>query len=53
MEKDKDRQRQAGMTENEEQLLTRSSWVNCALRDEEAVHWVSSVAHYETLVVGN
>ena len=52
MGKDKDRQRQAGMTENEEQLLTRSSWVNCALRDEDAVYWVS-VAHYEAVSVGN
>ena len=31
---------------------TRSSWVNCALRDEEAVYWVS-VAHYEEAAVGN
>ena len=31
---------------------TRSSWVNCALRDEEAVYWVS-VAHYEAVSVGN
>ena len=31
---------------------TRSSWVNCALRDEEAVYWVS-VAHYEAVAVGN
>ena len=36
------------------QRLTRSSWVNCALRDEEAVYWVSvSVAHYEAVAVGN
>ena len=33
-------------------VKTRSSWVNCALRDEEAVYWVS-VAHYEALSVGN
>ena len=32
--------------------ITRSSWVNCALRDEEAVYWVS-VAHYEAVAVGN
>ena len=32
-------------------LETRSSWVNCALRDEEAVYWVS-VAHYEAVSVG-
>ena len=32
--------------------LTRSIWVNCALRDEEAVYWVS-VAHYEAVSVGN
>ena len=31
---------------------TRSSWVNCALRDEEAVYWVS-VAHYEAVAVSN
>ena len=33
-------------------LITRSSWVNCALRDEEAVYWVS-VAHYEAVAVSN
>ena len=32
--------------------VTRSSWVNCALRDEEAMYWVS-VAHYEAVAVGN
>ena len=31
---------------------TRSSWVNCALRDEEAVYWVS-IGHYEAVAVGN
>ena len=40
-------------TEDEgEQKKTRSSWVNCALRDEEAVYWVS-VAHYEAVAVSN
>ena len=33
-------------------IETRSSWVNCALRDEEAVYWVS-VAQYEAVAVGN
>ena len=31
---------------------TRSSWFNCALRDDEAVCWVS-IGHYEVLAVGN
>ena len=31
---------------------TRSSWLNCALRDDEAVYWVS-IVHYEAVVVGN
>ena len=31
---------------------TRSSWLNCALRDDEAVYWVS-VGHYEAVAVGN
>ena len=32
---------------------TRSSWLNCALRDDEAVYWVS-IGHYEAVaVVGN
>ena len=30
---------------------TRSSWVNCALRDEEAVYWVS-IGHYKAVAVG-
>ena len=32
--------------------LTRSSWLNCALRDDEAVYWVS-IGHYEAVAVGN
>ena len=32
--------------------ITRSSWLNCALRDDEAVYWVS-VGHYEAVAVGN
>ena len=32
--------------------VTRSSWLNCALRDDEAVYWVS-IGHYEAVVVGN
>ena len=31
---------------------TRSSWLNCALRDDEAVYWVS-IEHYEAVAVGN
>ena len=30
------------------QLETRSSWLNCALRDDEAVYWVS-IGHYEAV----
>ena len=33
-------------------ILTRSSWLNCALRDDEAVYWVS-IGHYEAVAVGN
>ena len=36
----------------EMQLQTRSSWLNCALRDDEAVYWVS-LGHYEAVEVGN
>ena len=32
-------------------LKTRSSWLNCALRDDEAVYWVS-IGHYEAVAVG-
>ena len=35
-----------------EQFKTRSSWLNCALRDDEAVYWVS-IGHYEAVAVGN
>ena len=31
---------------------TRSSWFNCALRDDEAVYWVI-IGHYEAVEVGN
>ena len=31
---------------------TRSSWLNCALRDDEAVYWVS-IGLYEAVAVGN
>ena len=31
---------------------TRSSWLNCALRDDKAVYWVSK-GHYEAVAVGN
>ena len=33
-------------------IQTRSSCFNCALRDDEAVCWVS-IGHYEALAVGN
>ena len=39
---------QTGKTSSE----TRSSWLNCALRDDEAVYWVS-IGHSEVLAVGN
>ena len=32
-------------------IKTRSSWLNCALRDEEAVYWVS-IGHYKAVAVG-
>ena len=32
--------------------ITRSSWLNCALRYDEAVYWVS-IGHYEAVSVGN
>ena len=31
---------------------TRSSWLNCSLRDDEAVYWFS-IGHYEAVAVGN
>ena len=33
-------------------VKTRSSWLNCALRDDEAVYWVS-IGHYEAVAAGN
>ena len=33
-------------------MTTRSSWLNCALRDDEAVYWVS-LGHSEASAVGN
>ena len=33
-------------------MQTRSSWLNCALRDDEAVYWVS-IGQYEAVAVGN
>ena len=38
--------------EKEKEENTRSSWLNCALRDDEAVYWVS-IGHYEAVAVGN
>ena len=32
--------------------ITRSSWFNCALRDDEALYWVI-IGHYEAVEVGN
>ena len=32
-------------------VKTRSSWLNCALRDDEAVYWVS-IRHFEAVAVG-
>ena len=29
-----------------------SRWLNCALRDDEAVNWVS-IGHYEAVAIGN
>ena len=34
------------------QIQTRSSKLNCALRDDEACYWVI-VGHYEAVAVGN
>ena len=31
---------------------TGSSWLNCAIRDDEAVQWTSK-GHYEAVEVGN
>ena len=36
----------------QERKYTRSSWLNCALRDDEAVCWVG-IGHYEAVAVGN
>ena len=38
--------------EKEKEENTRSSWLNCALRDHEAVNW-ASIGHYEATAVGN
>merc|ERR1712053_33183 len=40
------------MMENLNIIQTRSSWLNCALRDDEAVYRVS-MGHYEAVAVGN
>ena len=34
------------------QFETRSSWLNCALRVDEALYWVS-IGHYEAVAVDN
>ena len=36
----------------EREIQIRSSWLNCALRDDEAVYWVI-IGHYEAVEVGN
>ena len=36
----------------ESKVKTRSSGLNCALRDDEAVYW-ASIGHYEAVAVGN
>ena len=33
-------------------FITRSRWLNCALRDNEAVYWFS-IGHHEAVAVGN
>ena len=33
-------------------VKTRSSWLNCVLRDDEDVYWVS-IGHCEALAIGN
>ena len=33
-------------------IITRSSWINCVLRDDETVYWIS-IGHYEAVAVGN
>ena len=33
-------------------MITRSIWLNCALRDDEAVYW-NSIGHYEAGADGN
>ena len=38
--------------EKKNMIKTRSSWHNRALRDDEAVYWVSK-RHYEAVAVGN
>ena len=37
---------------NSKSMNTRSSWLNCALRDDEAVYWFS-IGHYKAVAVGN
>ena len=35
---------------DEKKEVTKSSWLNCALRDEEAVYWVS-IGHCQAIAV--
>ena len=42
----------AHLFSREQSNKTRSSWLNCALRDDEAVHWVS-IGYCEALAIGN
>ena len=41
-----------GASDLKKLIWTRTSWLNCALRDYEAVYWVS-IGHYEAVAVGN
>ena len=43
---------EGGAQQNVKKTKTRSNWLNCALRDDEAVYWVS-IGHYEAVAVGN
>ena len=40
------------VTDNPKVRQTRSSWLNCALPDDDSVHWVS-IGHYEAVAVGD
>ena len=48
----KSEQSEAFLEISRKNIRTRSSWFNCALRDDEAVCWVS-IGYCEALAVGN